>query len=141
MRLITILFSAILFMAACQNNAQERSGAPAGNTTIQWLDSVVDKGKITEGQKIEIPFRFKNTGANPLVIQSVQPGCGCTVADYPKQPIAPGGEGVIKGFFDSKGRPGLANKTMTVYANTDGRQHHTLTFIVNVEPQTQGSNN
>jgi len=130
-----ILLSALVFLAACQNNAQERTAGADVNsvTTIQWLDSVVDKGTIEEGQKIEIPFRFKNTGNKPLIIQSVQPGCGCTVADYPKQPIAPGKQGVIKGLFDSNGRSGINNKSMTVHANTEGRQQHIISFTVNVQ--------
>lgn len=138
MRLIAILFSAIVFMAACQNNAQEKTVATDQNsfTTVQWIDSVVDKGTIKEGQKIEITFRFKNTGSKPLVIRSVQPACGCTVADYPKAPIAPGKEGLITGLFDSNGRPGVNTKTMTVYANTEGKEHHQLSFTVNVEKKS-----
>ena len=64
----------------------------ASFTTMQWIDSVKDYGKITEGQKLEVLFRFKNTGNKPLVIESVHPSCGCTVADPPKEPIARGWE-------------------------------------------------
>ena len=141
MRLITLLFSASLFvaMAACQNQAAEKKAGDSTPidqntvTTIQWIDSVLDKGSIAEGQKIEVAFRFKNSGKKPLVIRSVQPSCGCTVADFPKEPIAPGGEGVIKGTFDSKGKPGPNIKTMTVFANTEGHENHLLSFSVNVQ--------
>ena len=133
MRLIALLFSALVFMAACQNQAQEKLTVDQNTvTSIQWLDSSLDKGTITEGQKIEIAFRFKNTGNKPLVIRSVTPGCGCTDADFPKEPITPGGEGVIKATFNSEGRPGLNNKSISVFANTEGREQHTLTFAVNV---------
>src|SRR4051812_12956393 len=66
-------------------------------TTIQWIDSVRNFGTIKEGQKLALSFRFKNTGNKPLVIESVQPACGCTVADYPKKPLKPGEEGEITG--------------------------------------------
>src|SRR6476661_887348 len=83
-------------------------------TTVQWIDSLRDFGRIIEGQKLAISFRFKNTGDKPLVIESVQPACGCTVADYPKQPLKPGEEGEITGEFNSEGREGQQHKEITV---------------------------
>ncbi len=87
-------------------------------TTIQWLDSTLDKGAITEGEKIEISYRFKNTGDQPLVIKEVRPSCGCTVAEKPLEPVAPGKEGYIKALFNSEGKPGPNHKTITVISNT-----------------------
>jgi hypothetical protein len=150
MKLVAIVIAATVLMSACQNRAQDKTAAPtntnpyaapaadvaadvANYTTIQWIDSVRDMGQITEGQKLEIAFRFRNTGKKPLVIGNVAPSCGCTVADVPKEPIAPGKEGVIKGIFDSSAKPGVNTKTMTVTANTEGNQHHVLTFTVNVQ--------
>lgn len=91
---------------------------PKPVTTIQWLDSAKNIGKVTEGEKIEINYRFKNTGTEMLVINNVVVSCGCTVAEKPEQPIAPGAEGSIKATFDTKGRLGTNHKTMAVYANT-----------------------
>jgi Protein of unknown function (DUF1573) len=87
-------------------------------TSIQWLDSVKNIGKISEGEKVEIAYRFINTGNNPLVISNVVASCGCTVAEKPQEPIAPGKEGIIRASFDSKGKTGTNHKTITVYANT-----------------------
>lgn len=89
-------------------------------TTIEWLDSTTQNiGKIQSGSVAEVTWRFKNTGDKPLIIVAVNPSCGCTVADRPKEPIAPGAEGVIKAKFDSKGRPeGAQEKTVSVQANT-----------------------
>ncbi len=108
----------------------------ASFTTIQWIDSVKDYAKITEGQKLEVVFRFKNTGNKPLVIESVHPSCGCTVADPPKEPIAPGSEGEIKGSFDSNGKSGQQHKTIEVIANTKGTQSHELAFTVEVQKKS-----
>ena len=108
-------------------------GADTSNlTTVQWIDSIKNLGRINEGQKVEVSFRFKNTGNKPLIIHSVRPGCGCTVADYPKEPIAPGAEGEITGSFDSQGRENLQRKEIVVTANTVGTPHHTLFFEVDV---------
>jgi len=117
-------------------SGNQASGNTSGVTTIQWIDSVRNFGSINEGQKLSVSFRFKNTGTKPLVIESVEPACGCTVADYPKQPIAPGEEGEITGAFDSEGRPGSQHKTMAVTANTDQRKY-TLVFDVDVKASKQ----
>jgi hypothetical protein len=105
----------------------------ANFTTLQWIDSVKDFGKIEEGQKLEVSFRFKNTGDKPLIIERVQPSCGCTVAEQSKEPVAPGAEGLIKASFNSEGRSGINHKTLFVYANTKGSQSHSLQFQVEVE--------
>ena len=102
-------------------------------TSIQWIDPEKKLGKIVEGQNLQVSFKFKNTGDKPLIIQSVSPSCGCTVADYPKKPIAPGEEAEITGSFDSKGREGLQHKTISVFANTKGSQRHELSFEVDVQ--------
>ena len=87
-------------------------------TSIQWLDSSKSMGAVTEGGTLKINYRFKNSGTKPLVIENVQPSCGCTVADYPKEPIAPGQEGEITAEFDTKGKEGVQKKNITVHANT-----------------------
>jgi hypothetical protein len=138
----SILLLSVFAIAACNDKTEKNAGNDSNQTvaktdhgdvtTIQWIDSVKNLGKINEGQKLEIAFRFKNTGNKPLVIESVRPGCGCTVAEYPKKPIAPGSEGEITGSFDSHGRQGIQNKDIFVTANTAGSQNHTLHFTVEV---------
>lgn len=102
----------------------------ANYTTIQWLDSTFrDLGKVTEGQIVEISWRFKNTGNKPLIIVNTSASCGCTVAEKPEQPIAPGEESVIKAKFDSNGRPeGEQRKEVFVTANTKESPSHNLSF-------------
>ncbi len=141
LKLVLILL-AVVTVLGCENNythhgtaADKQSSLQDSSdfTMIQWIDSARDLGKINEGDKIEVAFRFKNTGDKPLVIASVTPSCGCTAADPPKEPIAPGKEGVIKGVFDSNGKPGPSTKSLTVQANTKPSQYHTLAFSVEVK--------
>jgi hypothetical protein len=95
------------------------SNADSANwTTVQWTDSVVNKGSITEGEKLEILFHFRNTGDKPLIIKDARPSCGCTVAEKPLEPIAPGKEGFIRAEFDSQNKPGPNHKTIMVNTNT-----------------------
>jgi hypothetical protein len=144
MRYLLSCYLAVAMVTGCKNNDQ-RSSATVGNTvtdstqftTILWLDSTRNFGKIPEGQKLEVSFRFKNTGVKPLVIESVQPSCGCTVVEQSREPVAPGGEGRIKASFNSQGHVGVNHKSLSVYANTKGGQNHTLQFEVEVEKKQQ----
>src|SRR5688572_20394812 len=106
----------------------------ANYSELQWIDSIhQDLGKITQGQVVEIVWRLKNTGNKPLVIADVAAGCGCTLAEKPEQPIAPGQEGRIKAKYDSNNQSvGMQQKSVTVAANTQKRDYY-LTFAVEVE--------
>lgn len=75
-------------------------------------------GKFKETQKVQYAFTFTNTGDQPLVIQQAFASCGCTVANPPKDPIAPGNKGQITVTFNGKGRfPGYFKKPITVRSN------------------------
>ncbi len=77
-----------------------------------------DFGVLIEGEKVSHVFKFKNIGNADLVITKVSTTCGCTVADYPEDPIPPGDEGKIEVVFNSMGKRGYQHKTIRVLANT-----------------------
>jgi hypothetical protein len=85
---------------------------------FQFVEEEHDFGKIIQGEKVSWSFRFKNIGKSDMIISSVKGSCGCTVADFPKKPIPPGEENQITVSFDSEGKRGMQNKTLTVAANT-----------------------
>ena len=98
-------------------------------TTIQWLDTAIDFGTAKMGEVVSITFRCKNTGDKPLYLFNVQPSCGCTLADYTKEPIAPGQEGRIDAQFDTKkSHPGEVHKTVFVSANNSNKVTANLKF-------------
>jgi len=76
-----------------------------------------DFTKVTEGTLATHEFKFKNVGNQPVVISNVQASCGCTTPDWTKEPIAPGKAGFVKAVYNSNGRPGVFNKTITVTSN------------------------
>lgn len=86
-------------------------------TTVQIIDSSYNFGNVTDGEKVEYNYRFKNTGTKPLVVTEAHASCGCTIPQKPEKPIMPGEMGFIKVVFDSKGRVGNAYKTVTVASN------------------------
>ncbi|MFN8330166.1 MAG: DUF1573 domain-containing protein [Saprospiraceae bacterium] len=67
-----------------------------------------------------------------MVISDAKGSCGCTVPDWPREPVPPGGSGVINVQFDSKGKGSddgqKQSKRVTVTANTNPAQtyltHH-----------------
>ncbi len=102
-------------------------------TQIQWVDSLNQQlGKVKEGSVVEVSWRFKNSGSKPLIVTNVSASCGCTVAEKPEEPIAPGSEGVIKAKFDSKDRQGMQRKEVNVLTNA-GTAPQVLTFSLEVE--------
>lgn len=91
--------------------------ASKDSTTVQIIDSAYNFGKVTDGEKVEYSYRFRNTGTKPLVVVQATASCGCTVPQKPEKPIMPGDIGFIKIVFDSKNRVGNAHKTITVESN------------------------
>jgi hypothetical protein len=92
--------------------------SPETAAKIEFVEEVFDFGEITEGEVVEHIFKFKNTGENPLIINNAKGSCGCTAPEWPRSPIEPGGEGEMKVKFNSKGKNGKQDKTVTITANT-----------------------
>lgn len=142
MRYAGLVFFIGYFLISCGGNASVKNGTSSMQmpkdsslfTKITWLDSTErDFGTIPEGQKLEVAYRFLNSGEKPLIIARVQPSCGCTVAEQPEEPILPGKEGVIKASFNSEGRVGINHKKLYVIANTKGTQSNEVQFSVLVQ--------
>lgn len=81
-------------------------------------DTSYDFGSIKEGDVVQYQFRFKNSGTKPLIITNASSTCGCTVPQYPKEPVAPGKEGILKVVFNSTNKSGRQFKPIYVTANT-----------------------
>ena len=76
-----------------------------------------DFGRISQGESISYSFHFLNKGRRDLVISGCTATCGCTVADYPRGRIAPGGDGYITVTFNSQGKTGQQYQEVTVSSN------------------------
>ena len=112
-------------------NPQIPAVTPENATSITFAESVHDFGTVKEGQTVTHVFKFKNSGNKPLVISNAQGSCGCTVPEYPREPIAPGAGGEIKVKFDSKGKKDVQTKYVTLNANTEPAETR-LTIKANV---------
>lgn len=114
--------------AAVQTTAAATSTLTAEN--ISFVTDNHDFGDVQEGPTADYEFQFKNTGKEPIIIQRVQPSCGCTTPSYTKEPIGPGKTGTIKASYNTSGRPGQFTKTLTVVSNAGTK---VLTIKGNVE--------
>lgn len=121
-----MLFTVGVFMATACNNAADRienSAVPASEEMMEALPEIVfesefhDFGEITEGMVVKHTFTFTNEGEGPLIISNAQGSCGCTVPDWPRQPIAPGESADINVSFNSTGRAGKQDKRVTLTTN------------------------
>ncbi len=75
-----------------------------------------DFGQIPQGLPVKFSFTILNIGDSPLVIQDVQKVCGCTVTDWTKSPIAPGGRGTVSAQYNAI-KEGQFRKPVTVISN------------------------
>jgi hypothetical protein len=104
--------------ATADSSNQTHQGKPV----ITFEEDKHNFGIIKEGDYAEYSFKFKNTGDGDLLIANATASCGCTVPNYPKGIIKPGEEGLIKVKFDSKGKVGIFEKTVTLTCNTQVRE-------------------
>jgi hypothetical protein len=83
---------------------------------IKFNKETHDYGTIKNGADGSCVFEFTNTGTEPLMITNAKGSCGCTVPEWPKEPIAPGAKASIKVNYDTK-RTGAINKSVTITSN------------------------
>jgi hypothetical protein len=105
---------------------------------LAFADTVHDFGAMHEDEIVSFDFTFTNEGKTPLVITSASGSCGCTVPEYPRDPIAPGQSGIMKVTFNSTGKYGHQEKSVMIHSNTM-RNTHMLYIKADVERRKQNS--
>jgi len=73
-------------------------------------------GQIEWKKPVTVEYTITNTGNEPLVLTNVTTSCACAVADWTKEPIAPGAKGTVKASFDAKAL-GRFDKSIGIYSN------------------------
>lgn len=117
--------------------AEELAAMP----NIAFSNTTYDAGKVFEGELVEIKFLFTNSGQSDLEIASVKASCGCT-ASAPKDKIIKAGESSeIMATFNSRGRQGIQNKSITVRSNDPDNPTIVLRLKVEVEKDPFHINN
>ena len=86
---------------------------------IKYEQTTIDVGTFSQDDPVQkCTFKFYNVGNAKLYINYVHTSCGCTVANFPKDPISPGGSGEITVTYDGTNKmPGKFKKTIQVFSN------------------------
>ena len=124
-----LLFSFTLLLSI----ASFGQDGPKNGPVITFEEKSHDFGDITQGEKVEYVFKFKNTGTQPLVISDVVTTCSCTAKQWSKDPVMPGKTGQITVSFDSSSKMGIQNKVITVQSNATNATER-VSIRVNVVP-------
>jgi hypothetical protein len=147
-----ILLAAITVFGVATTSAQTAKKAVKKETTtkvetpkvdgagMSFENETIDYGTIQHNADGNREFVFVNNGTKPLMIESTQGSCGCTVPTKPEGAILPGGKGTIGVKYDTA-RPGPFTKTVTVKSNAIGQETKVLTIKGNVlpAPATEGT--
>lgn len=149
-----VAVAAAFLLGACQQQPEEKdpnrlptsliqnpfTAAGTDTTSLAQMpvlvfeDTVHHFGKIREGENVSFDFKLRNEGKSPLVISTAEGSCGCTVTSVPRDPVLPGGESALTIRFNSAGKPGHQEKSITVTSNAS-RGKQTLYIIAEVEPK------
>lgn len=84
---------------------------------IQFSETNFDFGTVKQGDELVHTFKINNVGKSNLILRKVKASCGCTATQPDKELVAPGEEANIKVTFNTRGRTGRQNKSITVYSN------------------------
>jgi hypothetical protein len=103
-------------------------------TKMKFKKMLHDFGRLKEGEKREHDFEFTNTGKVDLIIEDCKGSCGCTVPEWPKDPIKPGQSAAIKVKFDSTKKEKDQEKSVTITANTEPDLKTVIKIKAYVEP-------
>jgi len=92
-------------------------GVALAQPAIKFNSENFDFGEVIEGRLASHEFEVTNTGNQPLIVSNVQASCGCTSPHWTREAIMPGKSGTIKATYNSAGRPGQFNKSLTITSN------------------------
>jgi hypothetical protein len=116
-----------LFLSASVHAQSQQSNTPPPPPPAPTVDpnagkfsfksDTYDFGEVPEGPKAECDFEFKNVGKKPIIISEAHGSCGCTVPEWPKEPILPGKKGKIHIVYNTDHRPGPISKEVTINSN------------------------
>jgi hypothetical protein len=85
--------------------------------SFKFEEEEFDFKKLEQGKSVSHDFKFKNVGKEPLLITDATATCGCTKPTFAKDPVKPGGTGVVSVTFNSTGKMGAQDKQITITSN------------------------
>ncbi len=129
--LTVLIFVGFLTLNAQNNNDWSNNNSRSAKLTksnsnsksdVTWEETIIDLGKVKYQQPQIVIFKMKNTSSKPILITNAETSCGCTDAEFPRKPIAPGK---------------TANISVTYEADDIGTFHKTITLTMIIEDSRQ----
>ncbi len=112
-----VLIFALVFSVVAGNAQNDKK---VNGPEISFLKTTHDYGSIYLNGDGTYNFEFTNTGNEPLILSKPRSSCGCTVPQWPKEPILPGETNKIKVTYNTR-KAGSFNKTVTIYSNSKNK--------------------
>lgn len=106
----------IVFLIGLSLGVYAQTATASNGGSITWKAVEHDFGNIPQGVPVTAEFVFTNTGNTNIILSEVKPSCGCTAADYTKEPVAPNKSGYIKATYNASSI-GSFTKAITVKHN------------------------
>lgn len=138
---LLLVIVGIIAASACRKKGEKPEGASfsaetlTDTTEIEFVTPAIhDFDTVNEGQKVEVSYQIKNLGPKNLIIVNAIGSCGCTVPEWPKEPVKPGEIATIDVVFNSEGKPNEQTKTVSLICNSPAR-HETLVLKGFVNPK------
>ena len=113
-------------------SAEELANSPS----IQFIESEYDFGTMKQGEKAVKNYSFTNNGKSDLIIRKIRTTCGCTATNPEKMVIKPGETSHITVTFNSSGKKGYQEKTITVITNDPKQSSVSLKIKGNIDSST-----
>ncbi len=126
------LLLSLMYLIFCSGFMFSQNNTFASGAEIVFKNEMHDFGNIPKGFNATTDFIFTNTGNEPLIITHAAGSCGCTVPEWPKEPIAPGKSSIIKVTYDSQ-RLGPINKSVTITSNAVNEPNKMIHIRGNVQ--------
>ena len=121
--------------ATIEENFEKLTAKQLEKAPIATFDNVSYAfGEVKAGEKVIHKFILTNSGKSDLIIRKVRASCGCTAVTPEKMVIAPGKSTSLEAQFDSTGKSGTQNKSITVITNDPKASTIILQISGNVAP-------
>lgn len=114
---LVLLTGAITSFGQTEKKSLDNIGNASNQAEFKFEKEEFGFGNIKQGESVSYDFTFTNTGAEPLIITNATASCGCTAPQWPKEPIMKGQSGTIKVTFNSTGKLGVQDRTVTITSN------------------------